>query len=112
MGIIIAKVLGWFAMPLIRWGAIAVAGLLFTAFMRADAAAPYKQKVAELETAIATRDKIIADHDKAAEVDRVEAEELDKAIEEFAHDIRAKTGSNCLLSPDQLKRLQLLAGAN
>jgi len=112
MGIIIAKVMGWFAVPLIRWGAIALAGVLFTAFMRADAAAPYKQKVAELETAIVQRDKIIADHEKEADLDRVKAEELDKAIEEFTHDIRAKTGTNCLLSPEQLKRLQQLAGTN
>ena len=107
----ITTILSWVAMPIVRYLGIAALGLLFTGYMRVDAARPWKNQVANLQQDIARRDQIIADDNKRAESDRVEAEQLDKAIEEFTHAAMAQTGA-CKLTADDIRKLQQLAGAN
>ena len=107
----ITTILSWVAMPIVRYAGIALIGLIFTAWMRVDAARPWQNQVAQLQEDIARRDQIIADHNKQAELDRVEAEQLDKAIEDFTHAAVAKN-SACILTSAQLAELRRLAGLN
>jgi|SRR5262245_7924483 len=102
----IATLLSWVAMPLVRYALIAVGGLLFTAFMRADAARPWKNQVTELQTAIVVRDQIIKSHNELAEEDRVKAEALDKEIEAISH---AAKPDDCRLTTADLTKLRQLA---
>ena len=99
-------ILSWIAMPLVRYVGMALIGLIFTAWMRVDAARPWKNQVAQLQEDIARRDQIIDDHNKQAESDRVAAETLDKAIEGLAHDAKLDA---CRLSVAELQSLRSLA---
>jgi hypothetical protein len=100
-------ILGFFMGPIGRWILISVASVGFMAWIRADARAPYAAKVTELETAIKNRD-INAERDrKLAETHAVRAEELEHEITKLV----AENGWT-RLRPDELARLQQLAGRN
>jgi hypothetical protein len=98
-------VVGFFLGPIGRWILISVASVGFMAWIRADARAPYAQKVTELETAIKNRD-INAERDrKLAETHAVKAEELQNELDKII-----AVGGGTKLRPDELDRLRKLAG--
>jgi hypothetical protein len=104
----LGTVLSWIAMPVVRWAGIALIGLLFTAYMRHTAAAPWKNQVLELKEAIAARERIIQTHESLVTASEVEAEKLKAEIEGMIH--ASKDDPNaCSLSPAQLVQLQRLA---
>lgn len=105
----LATLISWVAMPLVRYVLIAAAGLLFTAFMRHNAASPWKNQVTELKQVIATREGIIKDHESAVTASEQEAEELKVKIESIIH-ASAGDKTACVLSASQLAELRKLAG--
>lgn len=105
----IATILSWVAMPIIRYGLIAVAGLLFTAFMRDNAARPWKNQVTELKETIVARERIIKSHEELVEANEAEAEKLKVEIEGIVNASKDHPGA-CVLSSAQLQQLRRLAG--
>lgn len=91
--------------PIMRWVVMGAGALIFTAWMRHNAAAPYADRVEELRTAIvkqhqsAERDRVLA------EANAARAEELENELEK----IKSPTGTR--LTGDELGRLRKLAGA-
>jgi hypothetical protein len=108
-GSMITTILSWVAMPLVRYAGIALIGLVFTAYMRHTAAAPWKNQVAELKQVIADRERIIKDHGSLLETHEAEAEKLKIEIEGILHASKDDP-SACVLSTAQLNHLHRIAG--
>lgn len=107
----VGTLLSWVAMPVVRYALIAVAGLLFTAYMRHSAAAPWKNQVHELREAIASKERIIKDHEALVEASEVEAEKIKVQIESIADAARNNPGA-CVLTSAQLDGLRKLASGS
>jgi uncharacterized membrane protein YtjA (UPF0391 family) len=103
-------ILGYFGATALRYVVIALvtSALSFggIAWLRYSARAPYQAQVVELKDVIKKRDA-------AANADRQLAEAEAKRAEELKDEIaKLGAGASCRLSPDELKRLQRLSGAN
>lgn len=105
----VSTLLSWLLTPLARWIGIAALGLIFTAYMRVDAARPWKNQVAELKEAVAKRERIIEDHANSLELHEAEAEKLKTEIEGIVHASKDDP-SACVLSAAQLAQLRRVAG--
>lgn len=90
-----------------RYILITIAGVGFLAWIRADAAAPYKREVVALREAAARKEAILKADAERAEADRSEIERLKARVEAIAHESRL--AGACQLSDVELKRLRELA---
>ena len=99
--------------PLLRsaalYGAIALGGLFFIAYMRYSAAAPYRAQIAALHAAIAGQQRIIDDHNALMAEHERQADKLKTQVEEFVN--AAKDQDSCVLTAAQLNGLRKLAGS-
>ena len=107
----LSMIFSWIAMPMVRWGLIALGGVLFTAFMRADAAQPWKNQVLELKQVIAERERIIEGHNALLSVHEAEADKLKTEIEGIVH-ATGNTPDACVFTAAQLFQLRRIAGVN
>ena len=88
---------------------IAVLGVSALAWIRADAAAPYKAEIAELEASLARRAEIEKSDEARAKADRAEIERLMAQVEAIANE----SGDSCNFDSAQRDRLlRLSAGKN
>jgi hypothetical protein len=93
-----------------RYLILAVVGLGLVAWIRADAAAPYKAEAAALRQAAVRNEAIIAADTARAEADRAEIARLQSTVEAIANESRI--AGACQLSPADIERLQSLAAGN
>jgi uncharacterized coiled-coil protein SlyX len=88
----------------------ALLGLLFVAYMRYSAVAPYRAQIEALHAAVAAQQRIINDHNALMEEHERQADRLKTQVEEFVH--AAKDDANaCVLTAAQLNGLRKLAGS-
>jgi hypothetical protein len=99
--------------PLLRqvalYGAVGLAGLLFVAYMRYNAASPYRAQIAALKEAVAVQQRIINDHNTLMEEHERQADLLKTQVEEFVH--AAKDKDACIFTSAQLTQLRKLGGS-
>lgn len=98
---------GFIGSSIAQYAIIGLVGLGAIAWLRADAAAPYKATISKLKKAADDKEKIEGEDRRRAEANASKAEELQNELDRIVADTKAGA---CKLSADELSRLQYLAG--
>jgi hypothetical protein len=98
--------IGLFTSTIGKYALIAIVAFGALSWIRAEAAAPYKAKVAELTAAAQKKEAIILADAARAESDRSENARLEATLASLIHETRM---SSCKLDAPELDRLRQLA---